>query len=117
MAAMLADGQRQAKRPVSALLTGPYGHPFHPILITVPIGAWAASPVSDIASRITSHPGFLGPAAMWPIALGVVGALAAAAVGFLDLCAIPAATPAFRTGLLHMALNLVVTGAYAGNFA
>lgn len=28
-----------AKRPVSALVAGPYGHPFHPILVTVPIGA------------------------------------------------------------------------------
>ncbi|QHC22703.1 hypothetical protein GR130_15955 [Streptomyces sp. GS7] len=47
MAATLTDGQRQAKRPVSAPLTGPYGHPFRPILVTVPIGAWVASPVFD----------------------------------------------------------------------
>ncbi|MGW0424100.1 hypothetical protein [Streptomyces sp. NPDC003015] len=41
---------QQAKRPVSAALAGPYGHPFHPILVTVPIGAWVASLVFDIAS-------------------------------------------------------------------
>ncbi|MGV7281046.1 DUF2231 domain-containing protein, partial [Mycobacterium kansasii] len=29
-----------AKKPVSSLLAGPYGHPYHPILVTVPIGAW-----------------------------------------------------------------------------
>jgi hypothetical protein len=29
------EPQMQAKRPVSALLAGPYGHPFHPILVTV----------------------------------------------------------------------------------
>ena len=30
------DDMRQAKRPVVAL-AGPYGHPFHPVLVTVPI--------------------------------------------------------------------------------
>jgi uncharacterized membrane protein len=45
-----------AKRPVSAVLTGPYGHPFHPILVTVPIGAWVASLVFDIASHIVDSP-------------------------------------------------------------
>ena len=28
----------RAKRPISPL-AGPYGHPFHPILVTIPIGA------------------------------------------------------------------------------
>jgi uncharacterized membrane protein len=50
------------------------------------------------------------------IAIGVLGALAAAMVGFLDLFAIPAGTAAFRTGLTHMSLNLVITGCYVGNF-
>jgi uncharacterized membrane protein len=27
------------------VLAGPYGHPFHPILVTIPIGAWVASVV------------------------------------------------------------------------
>jgi len=32
------DGrQEQSKTPVSAALAGPYGHPFHPILVTIPI--------------------------------------------------------------------------------
>lgn len=105
-----------AKRPVSALLAGPYGHPFHPILVTVPIGAWVAGLVFDIASHIVSKPAFLTQGAEWLIAVGVLGALAAAMVGFLDLFAIPTRTAAFRTGLLHMGLNLCVTGAYVGNF-
>ena len=36
------NSQLQAKHPVTSL-AGPYGHPFHPILVTVPIGAWVAS--------------------------------------------------------------------------
>ncbi|WP_432003232.1 DUF2231 domain-containing protein [Streptomyces sioyaensis] len=106
----------RAKRLVSAALAGPYGHPFHPILITVPIGAWVGSLVFDIASHLVRDPAFLAQGARWLIALGVLGALAAAAVGFLDLFAIPPGTRAFRVGLVHMTLNLLVTAAYAGNF-
>ncbi|MTD52573.1 DUF2231 domain-containing protein [Amycolatopsis sp. RM579] len=107
---------QQAKRPVSAALAGPYGHPFHPILVTVPIGAWVASLVFDIASHIVGNPGFLTQGSVWLIAIGVIGALLAAVAGFLDLLAIPTGTRAFRTGLIHMSLNLVIVGAYIGNF-
>jgi uncharacterized membrane protein len=105
-----------AKRPVSAVLAGPYGHPYHPILVTVPIGAWVSALVFDVASHIVDKPGFLTQGAVWLIAIGVLGALAAAAVGLLDLFAIPTGTPAFGTALVHMTLNLCVTGAYVGNF-
>ncbi|MFF3457480.1 DUF2231 domain-containing protein [Streptomyces sp. NPDC002730] len=113
---MPSELQQQAKRPVSATLAGPYGHPFHPILVTVPIGAWVGSLVFDIASHIVGDPDFLARGSMWLIAVGVVGALLAAMVGFLDLLAIPTDTRAFRIGLIHMTLNLLVTAAYAGNF-
>lgn len=106
----------QAKRPVSAAMAGPYGHPFHPILVTVPIGAWVASLVFDIGSHLVDDAGFLTQGSVWLIAIGVVGALAAAMIGFLDLFAIPTGTKAFRTGLVHMSLNLLVTAAYVGNF-
>ncbi|WP_079129290.1 DUF2231 domain-containing protein [Streptomyces qaidamensis] len=36
--------------------------------------------------------------------------------GFLDLLALPRATPAFRTALVHMTLNLLVTGTCGVNF-
>ncbi|MEV6139595.1 DUF2231 domain-containing protein [Nocardia sp. NPDC051990] len=112
----MTSDMQQAKQPVSATLAGPYGHPFHPFLVTVPIGAWVASLVFDIASHIVDDPAFPARAAEWLIAIGVLGALAAAMVGFLDLFAIPTGTPAFRTGLVHMSLNLAITIAYALNF-
>ncbi len=108
--------QHKAKQPVSPVLAGPYGHPFHPILVTVPIGAWVGSLVFDIASRIVDDPDFLSRGAMWLIGVGVIGALAAALFGFLDLLAIPTGTRAFRVALIHMTLNLLVTAAYVGNF-
>ncbi|OBH91505.1 DUF2231 domain-containing protein [Mycobacterium sp. E2733] len=106
----------RAKEPVSAVLAGPYGHPFHPILVTVPIGAWVSSLVFDIASRIVASPGFLAQGSEWLIAIGVVGALLAAMIGLLDLLAIPTGTRAFRVALLHMTLNIAIVVAYAVNF-
>ncbi|MEQ4300298.1 DUF2231 domain-containing protein [Plantactinospora sp. B6F1] len=106
---------KQAKRPVSGL-AGPYGHPLHPALAAVPVGAWAASFVFDIASRVVDESQVAAQGSRWLIGLGVLGALAATMVGFLDLFAVPAGTRVFRTALLHMAINLAVTGAYALGF-
>jgi uncharacterized membrane protein len=111
----VATELQQAKHPVTRL-AGPYGHPFHPVLVTVPIGAWVASFVFDLASRWSGEPLVLAKGAWWLIGLGVVGALVAATFGFLDLVAIPMGTKAFRTGLLHMALNLVVVCVFGGSF-
>ncbi|HSL08998.1 MAG TPA: DUF2231 domain-containing protein, partial [Pseudonocardiaceae bacterium] len=63
---MTSDLQ-QAKQPVSAVLAGPYGHPVHPILVTVPIGAWVASLVFDLASHLVADPGFLARGSLWLI--------------------------------------------------
>lgn len=100
-----------------SVLAGPYGHPIHPLLVTVPIGAWTASLVFDIASHLVSGPGFLAQGSQWLIAIGLAGALAAIGTGFLDLLAIPPGTGAYRTGLKHMCLNLVVTFGYVAGFA
>lgn len=105
----------QAKRPVT-VLAGRYGHPLHPALVAAPIGAWIASLVFDVASHLTKDPTFLNRGSLWLIALGVIGALAAAMLGFLDLLAIPTGTRAFRVGLVHMSINLSVTAAYVVGF-
>lgn len=106
-----SDRLHHAKRPVAAI-AGPYGHPFHPVLVTVPIGAWIASLVFDVGSLFSDEPAVFAKGAYWLIALGIAGALLAASVGFLDLVAIPTGTPAFRTGLLHAGLNLTVVGLF-----
>lgn len=104
------------KRPVT-VLAGPYGHPFHPILVTVPIGAWVSAFVFDVASRLSDDPAAFARGAYWLIGIGVVGALGAAVFGFLDLLAIPTGTRAFKTALVHMALNLCVVVLFAVAFA
>src|SRR3954451_726274 len=101
----MVNRRRDGKTPVT-VLAGPYGHPVHPILVSVPIGAWIASLVFDVGSHIVDKPGFLSHASQWLIAIGVLGALAAAVFGFLDLVTIPPGSPALRTALIHMTLNL-----------
>jgi uncharacterized membrane protein len=104
-----------AKRPVLTL-AGPYGHPLHPAMVALPIGAWAASLTFDVASRFVDDPAFLVDGSRWLIAFGVLTALAAATVGFLDLFAIPSGNRAYQVALLHMSLNVAVVVSYGTNF-
>lgn len=106
----------EAKRPLS-ILAGRYGHPVHPILVAVPIGAWVASLVFDLASHVVPEPDFLAVGSRWLIGLGVLGALAAAIAGFMDLLVIPGRTTVFRTALFHMSLALTTTAVFAVAFA
>ena len=106
----------EAKRPLTRI-AGPYGHPFHPILVTVPIGAWVASFAFDIASRFADEQVIFVKGAYWLIALGLLGAVGAAFFGMLDLLAIPRGTTAFRTGVQHLLLNSAVLALYAVNLA
>ena len=105
-----------AKQPVT-VAAGPYGHPFHPILVTIPIGAWVSSLVLDIGSRVVDNPEGLSRGAYWLIGIGILGALVAAIFGLLDLLTIPRGTRAFRVGLTHMALNLITVGLFVASFA
>jgi uncharacterized membrane protein len=105
-------GQLPGKQPVSALLAGPYGHPFHPVLVTLPIGAWVSSVVLDVGARVADHTAALTFGATWLLGIGLVGAVLAAAVGFLDFLGIPTGTPAHRLALWHMSVNLVATALF-----
>lgn len=113
----MATGTRHAKRPLGALLAGLVGHPFHPMLVTIPVGAWVISLGFDVASHLASRPGFLAMGSQWLIAIGVIGAIAAGLVGFLDLAGIPAGTRAFRTACTHMFINVTLIVAYGADFA
>jgi uncharacterized membrane protein len=67
----------------------------------------------DLASHVADEADVFAKGAYWLIALGVLGALVAAMVGFLDLFAIPTGTLAFRTGLIHMTINVTVVVLFA----
>jgi uncharacterized membrane protein len=101
-----------AKRPRS-VLAGPYGHPFHPILVTVPIGAWIASLVFDVVALTGDREATFAEGAFWLLVIGIVGAVLAALFGLMDLLTIPSGTRAHTTALAHMALNTVALVVFA----
>jgi len=108
---MNASPAVSAKYPRS-IIAGPYGHPFHPIAVIIPIGAWVSALIFDIIA-------FIGPlvepfaiGARILIIIGLIGAVVAAILGLIDWSGIPKGTPARATGLTHMVLNVVVMGLF-----
>ena len=98
------SGHLQSKQPRSAL-AGSYGHPVHPILVTVPIGAWVCSLVFDFISYGSGDPRIWSVGAMWLVLFGAIGAALAAVWGVIDLLNVPRGTGAFNTGRIHAVLN------------
>lgn len=106
----------RAKHPRTPM-AGPYGHPFHPLLVTVPIGAWVASVVFDIVAQVSSEEeAVFAEGAYWLIGIGILGALAAAMFGLIDFSQLERGTRAFATGLTHMVINLSVVVLFVINF-
>ena len=110
------QARTQAKNPRSAI-AGPYGHPFHPILVTIPIGTWTASIVFDIIGFFADDPTPFALGAQILIAIGIIGAVLAAIFGLIDLSQLAAGTPARRTALTHMGLNLGAVVIFAVSWA
>lgn len=104
----------QAKYPRS-ILAGPYGHPFHAILITIPIGTWTASIVFDIIGFFAEDATPYTVGAQVLILIGLIGAAAAVATGLHDYSIIARGTAARRTGLVHMIMNLTVIALFVLN--
>jgi uncharacterized membrane protein len=105
---MTTSSPSRGKQPRS-ILAGQYGHPIHPILVTVPIGAWVASVVFDVVALTrTDEEATFAEGAYWLIGIGIVGALLAAIFGLIDLTGIARGTKAFKTAVIHMAINVTV---------
>jgi uncharacterized membrane protein len=90
------------------------GHPIHPMLITLPIGLWVFSFVCDLFFVFGSGAPAWSTVALYTMAGGIVGALAAAIPGFIDLLSLPPEPR--KTALTHMGINLTVVVLYVINF-
>jgi uncharacterized membrane protein len=90
-------------------VSGPAGHPLHPFVVPLPIGAFVSSLIFDILTW--TRPGelpWLVDGAWWLIGVGLIGAAIAAVFGVVDLLQIPRWTRPWRTALAHAALNVGV---------
>jgi len=114
-AAFKAGGN--AGRAVKNFLHGTWlGHPLHPALTDVPLGAWTTALVFDTldaGSRGWPWQGATRRRADDAILVGIVGAVGAALAGLTDWQHTNGT--ARRTGLAHAALNTVALGLYTGS--
>ena len=88
----------------------------HPIVVTVPIGAWVCSLVFDVVSFVSSEPRIWSVGAMWLILLGAIGGVVAAVLGGIDLRGLPHGTAVLQTARIHAGLNSTATGIFVGGF-
>ena len=103
-----------AHRPGNAL-AGPYGHPVHPMIVPVAIGAWVAAVAFDVAS-LTLEGQAYGRPAKWLVAIGVVAAIVAAVFGLIDYRRIEKGTRAHRLATTHLIVNDAALGLFVVSF-
>lgn len=90
------------------------GHPIHPMLVPIPIGLWIFSLVCDLFHAGGSANPAWTTVAFYCMGGGILGALAAALPGLVDLLSLPAGPRS--TAIKHMAINLTVVALYVINF-
>ena len=91
-------------------------HPIHPMLVNFPIGLWIFSLVCDLIGLGVANPGTWFTVAFYTMVGGLVGALAAAVPGFIDLLYYKGGLPPVKKiALTHMTINLSVVVLYAVN--
>src|SRR4030095_11049083 len=88
-------------------------HPIHPMLVALPIGLWIFSLVSDVIYLMKWGGPVWNEVALYTMVGGVVGALAAAIPGFVDLLSMKG--PAKQISIWHMCINWLIVGLYALN--
>ena len=99
-------------RKVQNFLHGTWlGHPLHPVLTDIPLGAWTATLVLDILEASGRRDCKAG--ADVTLQVGLAGAACAAVAGLTDWHATDG--KARRVGLVHGLLNLVGTGLYTAS--
>lgn len=96
-------------RTVQDVLHGRWlGHPLHPTLTSVPIGAWTAAVVLDAVDVVSSQGAGFRRAAQVAVGLGVLGGGGAALTGVTDWQ--HTQDKPRRSGLVHGLVNTVALG-------
>lgn len=91
-------------------------HPIHPMLVVFPIGLWIFSLACDLIGLSVGTPTVWVTVAFYTMVGGLLGALAAAVPGLIDLLYYKGgASPVKKIALTHMTINLAVVVLYAVN--
>ncbi|KZB83751.1 DUF2231 domain-containing protein [Amycolatopsis regifaucium] len=90
------------------LLRGAWlGHPLHPLVVTVPLGAWISSAIFDLGTRNED-------AARKLVAIGLAATPPAIIAGLADYADLDARQR--RIGTLHAVTNTVATAVFAASY-
>ncbi len=108
------SGGAAAKKVQNALNGVWLGHPLHPVLVGIPIGAWTSAVILDLIEEVTGSRK-LNAGADAAIAVGIAGAVASAATGLTDWKDLQGAPR--RTGIVHGIFNVVGLALFAASLA
>jgi nitrite reductase/ring-hydroxylating ferredoxin subunit/uncharacterized membrane protein len=98
-------------RAVKSLLNGTWlGHPLHPVLTDIPLGAWTLAVIFDLIYFFSQHSAMARTGAEILVGVGIVAALGAAITGYTDWG--DTIDRERRVGLTHGLLNVIATVLY-----
>lgn len=92
------------------------GHPVHPMLVPIPIGAFFLALVGDILHMAAPRDAFWYDFSFTCIGIGIFFSLVAAVAGAVDYVGVNMSAKAFRTATKHLLLNLSVVALYLVSF-
>src|SRR5437762_14293138 len=91
------------------------GHPLHPILVHVPMAMWPGALIFDLLSKWQIGGNAMVRLSFYAIVFGLLASLLAVPAGVVDWSGIKKEKPAWKIGLYHMVLNLLVAILFAIN--
>src|SRR5437667_11663606 len=91
------------------------GHPLHPIVVHVPMAMWPGALIFDLLSKWQIGGNAMVRLSFYAIVFCLIASLLAVPTGLVDWTGIKREKPAWKIGLYHLALNVVVTALFAIN--
>jgi nitrite reductase/ring-hydroxylating ferredoxin subunit/uncharacterized membrane protein len=105
----ILSGGEPARRVADFLHGSWLGHPLHPVLTDIPIGAWSMASLMDGIAALTGSES-ARKASDWLVITGVISAVPTSIAGMTDFSTIP--KKAAGAGLLHAMLNSIALTLY-----
>jgi uncharacterized membrane protein len=90
-------------------LRGFPGHPSHPPLTDVTIGAYTFATIAAVLSKLGVAEGAFAQAWWLALLVGIASSLLTVSTGFLDWLTITTGTPLWRTATIHALTNAVAS--------
>lgn len=109
-AAFAGDGGHALKNFLHGLW---FGHPLHPALTAIPVGAWTVATALDAMETLSGRKE-LRAGADAAVAVGLIGAVASAVTGLTDFSEIDGR--ARKVGVVHGVANVIATSLYTASY-